>query len=261
MDNLRAFFFFGGLSFFFLWEWLNPFLRDKRSNNYWQYRMVTNLLMGFIGAFLTKVLLPGGLLLISEFIERKQFGLFNLLSLPNFLRVILTVVIFDFIIYLQHLLTHKIPFLWKFHRVHHSDIFLDTSTALRFHPIEIVLSFGLKILMISLFGFSASGVIAFEVILNFSAMFNHSNFQLPSKIERPLRLIIVTPDFHRVHHNPKRPLINNNFGFFLSIWDHIFKTTNKAHENNQEFGLDDFKTSEAHNLKKLLVSPFTTSNH
>ncbi len=155
---------------------------------------------------------------------RNGWGLFHSLNLPVALSIFLTVLIMDFVIWGQHLLSHKIPLFWRFHRVHHSDRDLDVTTALRFHPIEILLSMGVKIGLVYLIGAPALGVLAFEVILNGTAMFNHANFSLPAKIEPWVRRILVTPDMHRVHHSIHRAEHDSNYGFALSLWDRLFGT-------------------------------------
>ncbi|MBV1866277.1 MAG: sterol desaturase family protein [Rhodobacteraceae bacterium] len=154
----------------------------------------------------------------------KGWGLFNMLALPLWLEVVLAMLILDFLIWGQHLITHKIPLLWRLHQVHHADIDMDVTTAIRFHPIEIALSMLLKIGAVYLLGASALAVILFEIILNGSAMFNHANMKLPLPLDRKIRLLLVTPDMHRVHHSVHRAEHDSNYGFSLSIWDRMFGT-------------------------------------
>ncbi len=156
--------------------------------------------------------------------QANGWGLMNALDLPFWLAVILTVLIFDFAIWLQHLITHKVPILWRLHRVHHADRDMDVTTAIRFHPVEIALSMGLKIGLVYLLGPPALGIILFEIILNGTAMFNHANWRIPPRVDAVLRLFIVTPDMHRVHHSIQRAEHDSNYGFSLSIWDRIFGT-------------------------------------
>ena len=151
-------------------------------------------------------------------------GLFNVVDLPLWLEMLLTILILDWAIWAQHLVTHKVPLLWRLHQVHHSDRDLDVTSAIRFHPIEIALSMILKIGLVYLLGPAAVAVIAFEILLNATAMFNHANLAIPEKIDRWLRLVIVTPDMHRVHHSDDRAEHDANYGFALSIWDRIFGT-------------------------------------
>ncbi len=155
---------------------------------------------------------------------RNDWGLLNWLNWPAWVEITATVLFLDFAIWAQHLITHKIPLLWRLHRVHHSDRDIDVTTAIRFHPIEIALSMLLKIGLVYLLGPAALGVVLFEIILNSTAMFNHSNLALPLGLDRVLRLVLVTPDMHRVHHSVHQHEHDSNYGFSLSIWDRIFRT-------------------------------------
>jgi sterol desaturase/sphingolipid hydroxylase (fatty acid hydroxylase superfamily) len=173
--------------------------------------------------------------------EAQGWGLFNVISLPLWLEVVVVVLILDFAIWLQHLITHKVPFLWRIHRVHHADLDMDVSTAIRFHPIEIALSMMLKIGLVYLLGPAAIAVVMFEIILNGTAMFNHSNLALPAWLDRPLRKILVTPDMHRVHHSVHRNEHDSNYGFSLSVWDRLFGTyiaQPKAGHTEMQVGLE-----------------------
>lgn len=152
------------------------------------------------------------------------FGLLNLTTLPLWVEVIAAILILDFAIWVQHMVFHKVPFLWRLHRVHHADRDIDVTTALRFHPIEIAASMLIKIGVVYLIGAPALGVILFEILLNGSAMFNHANIRLPLGADRFLRLFLVTPDMHRVHHSTLKNETDSNYGFALSIWDRLFGT-------------------------------------
>ena len=155
---------------------------------------------------------------------RMGWGLFNALNWPLWVEVALTILFFDLAIWAQHLVTHKVPFLWRFHRVHHADRDCDVTTALRFHPVEILASMLLKIGLVYLIGPMAMAVLLFEIILNGTAMFSHSNLRLSLWFDRILRLVLVTPDMHRVHHSIHRHEHDSNYGFALSVWDRIFRT-------------------------------------
>ena len=155
---------------------------------------------------------------------RMGWGLFNALDWPLWVEVVLAVLILDLAIWAQHLVTHKVPILWRFHRVHHADRDFDVTTALRFHPVEILASMMLKIGLVYLLGPAALAVLLFEIILNGTAMFNHSNLRLPLWLDRAVRLVLVTPDMHRVHHSILRHEHDSNYGFALSVWDRIFRT-------------------------------------
>lgn len=156
--------------------------------------------------------------------ETQGWGLFNILNLPVWLEILCAVLILDFAIWLQHLVTHKVPLLWRLHRVHHADVDMDVTTAIRFHPVEIALSMVLKIGLVYLLGPAAIAVVIFEVLLNGTAMFNHSNLALPKGLDALVRRILVTPDMHRVHHSVHRHEHDSNYGFALSIWDRLFGT-------------------------------------
>ena len=171
---------------------------------------------------------------------RMGWGLFNQLGWPVWIEVVLAILLLDFAIWAQHLVTHKVPLFWRFHRVHHADRDFDVTTALRFHPVEILASMLLKIGLVYLLGPAAVAVVLFEIILNGTALFNHSNLRLPLGLDRAVRLILVTPDMHRVHHSVHRYEHDSNYGFALSIWDRIFGTyipQPKAGHEAMEVGL------------------------
>jgi sterol desaturase/sphingolipid hydroxylase (fatty acid hydroxylase superfamily) len=151
-------------------------------------------------------------------------GLFNRLDWPVWVEFLLALLALDFAIWAQHLVTHKVPLFWRFHRVHHADRDFDVTTALRFHPVEIIASAAVKVGLVYLLGPAALAVLVFEVLLNATAMFNHANLALPRWLDRPLRLLLVTPDMHRVHHSVHRVEHDSNYGFALSIWDRLFRT-------------------------------------
>ena len=152
------------------------------------------------------------------------WGLFNRLDWPVLWEMVASLLILDFAIWAQHLITHKVPLFWRFHRVHHADRDLDVTTGLRFHPVEILASMGVKIGLVYVLGPQAVAVVLFEIILNGTALFNHANLRLPLALDRVLRLVLVTPDMHRVHHSVHRLEHDSNYGFALSVWDRIFGT-------------------------------------
>jgi len=156
--------------------------------------------------------------------QAQGWGLFNAIALPVWIEVIAAILILDFVIWAQHLITHKVPVLWRLHRVHHADVDMDVTTAIRFHPVEIALSMILKIGIVYLLGPAALAVILFEIMLNGTAMFNHANIRLPLWLDAIVRRVLVTPDMHRVHHSVHRKEHDSNYGFALSIWDQMFGT-------------------------------------
>ncbi len=190
-------------------------------------RWITNLAMTLLDTLTLRLLaLALPLLAVGAAVDAQTngWGLMNALDLPLWLTVVATVLIFDFAIWAQHLITHKVPLLWRFHRVHHADRDIDVTTAIRFHPVEIAFSMLLKIGLVYLLGPPAIGIILFEIILNGTAMFNHANIRLPLWLDAIMRRVLVTPDMHRVHHSDIRNEHDSNYGFSLSIWDRMFGT-------------------------------------
>lgn len=190
-------------------------------------RWVTNFAIVLLDALTLRLLafaLP--LLAVGAALDAQAhgWGLFNALALPTWLAVLATVLIFDLAIWTQHLVTHQVPVLWRFHRVHHADRDFDVSTAIRFHPVEIAFSMLLKIGLVYLIGSPALGILIFEIILNGTALFNHANIRLPRWLDALLRQFLVTPDMHRVHHSDRRDEHDSNYGFALSVWDRLFGT-------------------------------------
>jgi sterol desaturase/sphingolipid hydroxylase (fatty acid hydroxylase superfamily) len=216
--------FFGIFSIIMALEWAIPQRADRPLRG---ERWFTNLSIVFIDqlalrllAFLMPLLAIGAALDAA----RLEIGFFNLVTLPIWLEGVLAILIFDFVIWGQHLVSHKVGFCWRFHKVHHSDADMDVTTALRFHPIEIAASMALKIGLVYLFGPAASAVLVFEVLLSATALFTHANILITPKLDRILRKVIVTPDMHRIHHAPNRFDHDSNYGFFLVIWDRLFST-------------------------------------
>lgn len=193
--------------------------------------------------------------------ETAGWGLFNLVALPGWLEFVLALLILDLAIWFQHYISHKIPVFWRLHRVHHADVDIDVSTAIRFHPIEIALSMLWKIALVFVFGPAALAVVVFEVILNGTAMFNHANIALPAWLDRVLRIFVVTPDMHRVHHSVIRREHDSNFGFNLSVWDRLFGTyidqPERGHEG-MKIGLEQFPAPAPTRLIWSLALPFAS---
>ncbi len=193
----------------------------------------------------------------AAYAQSKGMGIFNQLTLPVWANWIATVIILDFFIYLQHVLFHFVPILWQLHQVHHSDLDIDVTTAIRFHPIEIILSLIIKLVTVAAFGFPPGAVLLFEVVLNATAMFNHANIYIPEFMDKFIRLLIVTPDMHRVHHSVIIDESNTNFGFSLSVWDRIcgtYQAQPAAGHDGMTIGLTYYKDSKS--LVKLLIMPF-----
>lgn len=212
---ISALIFFSGLEVFYSY-------RERKLKRV--QRLPGNFGLIFTGSILQKAVFPLGLIYFANKASENSIGLLNLIELPLVANLIVSLIFLDFAIYLQHVVSHKIDFLWKFHRVHHTDVDLDTTSALRFHPIEILLSSFYKAALIFIFGINVEAIIIFEIILNFMAMFNHSNIHIPTALERLLRLFVVTPQMHIIHHSVEQEESDMNYGFNLSIWDRVFKT-------------------------------------
>ncbi|MEM6650188.1 MAG: sterol desaturase family protein, partial [Pseudomonadota bacterium] len=192
------------------------------------HRWTTNLTMVVLDTIILRYLFTVLSVGMAFWANQKGIGLFNLWEGNFWLKTLLTVLIFDFLIYLQHVVSHRIPFLWRIHRVHHVDRDIDVTTALRFHPIEITLSMLYKFGWILILGPTAFGMLLFGIILNSSAMFNHANIQLPPRLDHFVRLFVVTPDMHHIHHSTTPQETNSNYGSFLSLWDRLCRTYKPA---------------------------------
>jgi sterol desaturase/sphingolipid hydroxylase (fatty acid hydroxylase superfamily) len=213
--------FFGILGVMAIWEILAPRRALTVSK---AIRWVNNLGIVFFNTFLVWLIFPIVAVGMAIFAGNQGWGIFNYFDLPFWLTVIISIVFLDFIIYLQHVMVHAVPALWRLHRVHHADLDFDVTTGGRFHPLEIFLSLLIKFAAILVLGPPVLAVVIFEVILNGTAMFNHSNVRLPLGIDRVLRWLVVTPDMHRVHHSVEDDEANSNFGFNLPWWDRLFGT-------------------------------------
>lgn len=221
--TIRLSIFLGLFALFAALEWAAP----RRAHRHRRTRWATNGAIMVLGAALLRLLaLALPLLAVGAALDahRMGWGLFNMLGWNPWVEGMLAVLILDLAIWVQHLLTHKIPLFWRFHRVHHADGDFDVTTAIRFHPIEIAASMLLKITLVYLLGPAAVAVVVFEVLLNGTALFNHANIALPLWADRLVRMVLVTPDMHRVHHSVDRAEHNSNFGFALSVWDRVFGT-------------------------------------
>lgn len=218
---LRLGFFAGVLGAMVLWERLAPRRALTVSK---AVRWANNLGIVVLNSLVVRLLLPAGAVGVAVLVTDRGWGLLNELALSPALAVVLSVIALDLVIYLQHVMFHSVPILWRLHRVHHADLDFDVTTGLRFHPIEILLSLFIKFAAILLLGPPVVAVLAFEVILNATAMFNHGNVRMPRGVDRVLRWFVVTPDMHRVHHSVLDREANSNFGFNVPWWDRLFGT-------------------------------------
>ncbi len=223
-------------------------------------RWASNLGIVFLNSILLRLLLPLAATGFALLAADRGWGLFNLFLVPSRVLVIASIILLDLAIYLQHVLFHAVPALWRLHRMHHADLDVDVTTGARFHPIEILLSMLIKFAVIALLGAPAAAVMIFEVLLNATAMFNHGNVRLPLGLDRVLRLFVVTPDMHRVHHSIEDHETNSNFGFNLPWWDHLFGTykaqPNAGHEA-MTLGIRDYRAPKlTTDLPGMLILPF-----
>ncbi|MEM1344282.1 MAG: sterol desaturase family protein [Pseudomonadota bacterium] len=218
---LRLGVFFGLFVLLALWERARPKRLAQLSR---PKRWATNWAISILDSVMVRLVFGAAAVGAALDAEMRGWGLFNALDWPFWLEVLIVFVVLDFAIWAQHVASHKIPLLWRLHKVHHSDRDIDVSTAIRFHPGEIALSMLFKIGLVYALGAAALAVILFEVVLNGAAMFNHANLRLPKRVDRMLRLAIVTPDMHRIHHSCQRTEHDSNYGFNLSIWDRLFAT-------------------------------------
>jgi len=208
---------------------------------------------------LGRIVAPTGAVGFALFAEERGWGLFNLAALPAWLEMLLALFLLDLAIYLQHRLFHHVPVLWRLHRMHHADLDVDVTTGVRFHPIEILLSLGIKFIVIVTLGVPMLAVLIFEIALNATSMFNHGNVRVPPAIERGLRWLVVTPDMHRVHHSILRHETDSNFGFNFPWWDRLFGTYRPEPEGGHKgmtVGLDQFRDAQELRLDRMLVQPF-----
>lgn len=239
-----------------IWEALAPrrtaaFPRTQR----WPH----NLTLLALDALVVRLLLPGAAIAVAVSGQMRGWGLLNALTLSGWPSVLLAILLLDLAIYFQHVVFHAVPTLWRLHRVHHSDPDFDVTTGTRFHPIEILLSTLVKMAAVVAIGAPAIAVLVFEVLLNATAMFNHANAKLPGVIGQWLRLLIVTPDMHRVHHSVVYNEANSNFGFNLPWWDRLFGTYRAqpaAGHDAMTLGVDAFRTRADLRLERLLLQPF-----
>jgi len=225
-------------------------------------RWVSNLGLVVVDTLLLRLLFPVLAVGMATLAAQEGWGLLNRTALPAWLAFVLAVVLLDGVIYLQHVMFHAVPALWRLHRMHHTDLDFDTTTGLRFHPIEILLSMGIKLAAVTVLGPPPGAVLVFEVLLNGMALFNHGNLRLPLALDRWLRLLVVTPDMHRVHHSIYPGETNSNFGFNLPWWDRLLGTYRAQPRDGHDgmtIGIEQFRDPRELWLHRLLVQPFRGS--
>ncbi len=238
------------------WEALLP--RRPRLVSRWT-RWPSNLAIVVLNTVVLRLAFPVAAAGFAIIGTQRGWGLLNNVAMPDWPRIIIALVLLDLAIYLQHVMFHAVPVLWRLHRMHHADIDFDVTTGSRFHPFEILLSMGYKLAIVAVLGAPAVSVVIFEVLLNATAMFNHANVSLPGWLDRSLRWIIVTPDMHRVHHSVVPNETNSNFGFNLPWWDRLLGTYRAqpvAGHDGMTIGLNAFRDPAQLRLDRMLIQPF-----
>lgn len=239
-------------------EWRYP----RRPAGVRRHRWWTNLALLAIDGLVLRLFFPLLAVGAAAWAQAADVGLFNVWTVPWALAVVLCLLALDLAIWAQHLLMHRVPVLWRLHRMHHCDLAFDVTTGMRFHPLEIVLSMGLKMALVVVLGAPVAAVVAFEVLLNATSLFNHANLHLPAGADRVLRWLVVTPDMHRVHHSVHRPETDSNYGFNLPWWDRLFGTYRAQPRDGHEgmcIGLEAFRSRREQTLRLLLIQPFGRS--
>ena len=244
---------FGGMA---LWELAAP----RRAYVIGRRRWIANIGIVVLNTVLVRLIFPTAAIGVSAFAAQHGWGLFNYYAAPAGVAVVASFLVLDLAIYLQHVMVHAVPALWRLHRMHHADLDFDVTTGARFHPLEIVLSLLLKFAVIVAIGAPVLAVLIFEVLLNATSMFNHSNVRMPRALDRVLRRIVVTPEMHRVHHSIEVDETNSNFGFNLPWWDRLFGTyadQPRAGHERMTIGIDTFRDpKQCATLLGILAIPF-----
>ncbi len=254
-QSIRLTGFLGVLATLMVVEALAP--RRRQAIGRWR-RWPGNVAIVVLDTLVVRLIFPAAAIGVAMAAQAHGWGVFNVMDLPDWLTILLSLLALDLLIYAQHVAFHAVPLLWRVHRMHHSDPEIDVTTALRFHPIEITLSLILKFAAIVALGVPPLAVLIFEVVLNAAAMFNHSNVALPRALDRVLRWVIVTPDMHRVHHSIVARETNSNFGFNLPWWDHLFGSycaQPAAGHEAMMIGLKEFRTIDDQRIDQLLFQP------
>ncbi len=255
--TIRLGFFFGVFAAVAIWERLAPRRVPAFSR---LVRWTNNLGMVVLNTLILRLLFPAAAVGVASLAGQQGWGLLNMSTVPLPAAVIISIVTIDFVIYLQHVMFHAVPILWRLHRVHHADPDYDVTTGTRFHPLEIIISMLIKFATILVLGPPVIAVVIFEVILNATAMFNHGNIRLPVAVDRVLRLFVVTPDMHRVHHSVETDESNSNFGFNLPWWDRLcgtYRAQPREGQTGMTIGLKNYRDPrQVTRLPGMLMLPF-----
>ncbi len=253
--TLRLAAFLGVLLIMVVWEMAAP---RRRRDIPRVIRWTNNLGLVVLDTVILRLTFPILAVGLAVIAEERGWGLFNNIDAPVWVAIVVSMLLLDLAIYLQHVMFHAVPGLWRLHRMHHADLDFDATTGLRFHPVEILISMAIKLTLVAALGPPAVAVLLFEVLLNATALFNHANIDLPRPIDRVLRLIVVTPDMHRVHHSVNPVETNSNYGFNLPWWDRLLGTYRaqpaKGH-TAMDIGIERFRTTRDLWLDRMLIQP------
>lgn len=257
--TLRLAAFLGILVTMALWEAAAP---RRRRDIPRVTRWTNNIALVVLDTAILRLTFPILAVGLAVMAKEQGWGLFNIFDVPIWVSIVASMLLLDLAIYLQHVMFHAVPGLWRLHRMHHADLDFDATTGLRFHPIEILISMGVKVAVVAALGPPAVAVLLFEVLLNATALFNHANINLPRRLDRVLRLVVVTPDMHRVHHSVDPRETNSNYGFNLPWWDRLLGTyvaqPAKGHKG-MEIGIEQFRTRRDLWLDRMLIQPLRGS--
>lgn len=259
VDQIRLSIFLGVLILMLVLESLIP--RHSTVDSKLRRLAINFSLTGF-NVLMLKLLLGSAAVGLAHFASEQGWGLFNYLQWPAWVEMVIAILFLELMIYIQHVFLHKIPFFWRFHKVHHSDLDLDVSSGLRFHPLEILGSMVYKLGLVAALGPSVMTVVAFEAILNGMALFTHSNIKLPVGLDRALRWVFVTPDMHRIHHSVEQNETDSNYGFNMSVWDRLLGTYIPDGIKPQPeivIGIPQYRRPQDVSLLKLLILPFQST--
>ena len=248
-NSIRPLIFISMIIIFGLWEYIKPVIKHSHIK-----RKLTNIVLFISSVVVMKIAFPFGLFALVEKFHTLNISIFSLYKFNYIYDLIITILVMDLAIYWQHRLSHMIKPIWAFHKVHHSDRNMDLSTALRFHPFEILLSGVYKLVFIAILAPRLETFLIYEVILSSMAIFNHANIGISKNVDSILAKLFVTPSFHTPHHSPQKELTNSNYGNFLSIWDRLFNSYSPV--INKNFGIDDMTDDDSKSISKLLTTPF-----
>ncbi|MBR9652721.1 sterol desaturase family protein [Thalassovita aquimarina] len=253
--TIRLAAFLGVLAVMMIWELAAP---RRRRDIPRVIRWTNNFALVVVDTIILRLSFPILAVGLAMLAEERDWGLFNVIDVPGWVAFTGSILLLDLAIYLQHVMFHAVPGLWRLHRMHHADLDFDATTGLRFHPVEILASMAIKLAVVGALGAPAVSVLLFEVILNATSIFNHSNIGLPAGVDRALRLFLVTPDMHRVHHSVDPRETNSNYGFSVPWWDRLLGTyvaqPAKGHEG-MEIGIEQFRTRRDLWLDRMLIQP------